>query len=67
VNLKTKSLIRVPEKVARSFPSRPARNFAPNWKSSAGGSGRRIGSGVPGVRALFGLDGNGHVNNTTYF
>ena len=68
VNLKTKSLIRVPEEVARSFPSRPGEEFRPELEklklaAPAGGS-------APACRVSVrysDFDGNGHVNNTTYF
>jgi acyl-ACP thioesterase len=67
VNLKTKSLIRVPEDVARAFPSRPE-VFRPELERlrltpPAGGS-------APACRVSVrysDVDGNGHVNNTTYF
>jgi acyl-ACP thioesterase len=68
VNMKTKSLIRVPEEVARSFPSRPGEEFRPELEklklaAPAGGS-------APACRVSVrysDFDGNGHVNNTTYF
>jgi len=68
VNLKTKSLIRVPEDVARAFPSRPGEEFRPELEKlkltpPSGGS-------APACRVSVrysDVDGNGHVNNTTYF
>jgi acyl-ACP thioesterase len=68
VNMKTKSLIRVPEEVARGFPSRPGEEFRPELEKlklapPAGGS-------TPACRVSVrysDFDGNGHVNNTTYF
>ena len=68
VNLKTKSLIRVPEDLARAFPSRPGEVFM------AGLEKLKLvppGAGSPATcRASVrysDVDGNGHVNNTTYF
>jgi len=68
VSLKTKSLIRVPEDIARTFPSRPGEEFRPELERlklvpPAGGS-------APACRVSVrysDFDGNGHVNNTTYF
>jgi acyl-ACP thioesterase len=68
VNMLTKSLIRVPEDVASTFPSRPGEEFRPEWEKlrlapPAGGS-------APACRVSVrysDFDGNGHVNNTAYF
>ena len=68
VSLKTKSLIRVPEEIARSFPSRPGDVFMPELEKL-----RLIppGAGSPpvcGISVRYSdVDGNGHVNNTAYF
>ena len=67
VNIATKSLIRVPEEVARNFPSRPGEEFRPELEKLrlaplAAGS-------APACRVSVrysDFDGNGHVNNTTY-
>jgi acyl-ACP thioesterase len=68
VNMRTKSLIRVPDDVARSFPSRPGEEFRPDLEKLrlaplAGGS-------APASRISVrysDFDGNGHVNNIAYF
>lgn len=68
VNMRTKSLMRVPEEVARSFPSRPGEEFRPDLERL------RLAPPAPGSAPAFRVsirysdfDGNGHVNNTTYF
>jgi acyl-ACP thioesterase len=68
VNLRTKALIRVPDEVARTFPSRPGEEFRPELERMrlvppADGP-------APACRVSVrysDFDGNGHVNNTTYF
>jgi acyl-ACP thioesterase len=68
VNMTTKSLIRVPEDVARAFPSRPGDVYMADLeklKLVPPGAGS-----LPACRATVrysDVDGNGHVNNTTYF
>jgi acyl-ACP thioesterase len=68
VDLKTKSLIRVPDAVAHSFPSKPGQEFRPGLE--------RIRLPAPAAEAApvcrisvrhSDFDANGHVNNTTYF
>jgi len=67
VNLKTKTLSRVPPDVAAAFPSRPGDVFRPELDKlkltppAAGTAGRAISVRYSDV------DGNGHVNNTAYF
>jgi len=68
VDMATKTLIRVPEEVARTFPSRPGEEYRPDLDKlrllpPANGS-------APACRVSVrysDFDGNGHVNNTTYF
>jgi acyl-ACP thioesterase len=68
VSLKTKSLIRVPEDLARTFLGRSGEEFRPDLDKlrlapPAGGT-------APACRVSVrysDFDGNGHVNNTTYF
>lgn len=67
VNLRTRSLIRVPEDVARAFPSRPGEVFMAELeklKLIPPGDGS-----LPVCRSSVrysDVDGNGHVNNTAY-
>jgi acyl-ACP thioesterase len=68
VNMTTKSLIRVPDEVASSFPSRPGEEFRPGLEKL------RLTAPVAGTPPACRVsvrysdfDGNGHVNNTTYF
>jgi len=67
VNLKTKSLVRVPEAVVRHFPSHPGEVFMDGLDKL---HLLPPGAGVPPTcRASVrysDVDGNGHVNNTTY-
>jgi medium-chain acyl-[acyl-carrier-protein] hydrolase len=68
VNLQTKSLIRVPAEVAGMFPSRPGEEFRPELeklKLAAPADGPASACRVSVRYSDF--DGNGHVNNTTYF
>src|SRR5208283_2472423 len=68
VNMKTKSLLRVPDEVARIFPSRPGEEFRPDLEKLklAAPAGRSPPACRVSVR-YSDFDGNGHVNNTTYF
>jgi acyl-ACP thioesterase len=67
VNLKTKTLSRVPPDVAATFPSRPGDVFRPGLDKlkltppAGPAAGRAISVRYSDV------DGNGHVNNTAYF
>jgi len=67
VNLKTKTLSRVPPDVAATFPSRPGDVFRPELDKlkltppAASAVGQSISVRYSDV------DGNGHVNNTAYF
>ncbi len=67
VNLKTKTLSRVPPDVAATFPSRPGDLFRPELDKlkltppAATNAGHAISVRYSDV------DGNGHVNNTAYF
>ena len=67
-DMKTKSLIRVPDEVARSFPGKPGQEFRPGLEKI-----RLAAPAVENTRVCrisvrhSDLDGNGHVNNTTTF
>jgi medium-chain acyl-[acyl-carrier-protein] hydrolase len=68
VSLKTKSLVRVPEEVAATFPSRPGAVFRPDLDKL-----RLVPPDAASARTYpvsvrySDVDGNGHVNNTAYF
>ena len=68
VNLRTKSLVRVPEEIAATFPSRPGAIFRPDLDKlklvppDAGSAQTH-----PVSVRYSDVDGNGHVNNTAYF
>jgi acyl-ACP thioesterase len=67
VNLKTKSLCRVPQEITATFPSRPDAVFHPDLDKleltppAAATAGHDVSVRYSDV------DGNGHVNNTAYF
>jgi len=68
VNLRTKSLVRVPEEIAVTFPSRPGAVFRPDLDKLKlvppdAGSAKTH----PVSVRYSDVDGNGHVNNTAYF
>ena len=68
VNLRTKSLVRVPEEIAGAFPSGPGTVFRPDLDKlklvppDAGSA-----QAHPVSVRYSDVDGNGHVNNTAYF
>jgi medium-chain acyl-[acyl-carrier-protein] hydrolase len=68
VNLRTKSLVRVPEEIAVTFPSGPGAVFRPDLDKlklvppDAGSA-----KAHPVSVRYSDVDGNGHVNNTAYF
>jgi acyl-ACP thioesterase len=68
VNLKTKSLVRVPEEIATRFPCRPGAVFHPELDKLKLVP-PRSGSVQPCLVSVrySDVDGNGHVNNTAYF
>jgi acyl-ACP thioesterase len=68
VNLRTKSLVRVPAEIAATFPSRPGAIFRPDLDKLKlvppdAGSAKTH----PVSVRYSDVDGNGHVNNTAYF
>jgi acyl-ACP thioesterase len=67
VNLKTKTLSRVPPEIAATFPSRPGDVFHPELDKLKlkPPTGTAAGHAIS-VR-YSDVDGNGHVNNTAYF
>jgi acyl-ACP thioesterase len=68
VTMKTKSLIRVPEEVARLFPSRPGEEFRPELDKLRLAPPDQDSFPPCRVSVRYSdFDGNGHVNNTTYF
>jgi acyl-ACP thioesterase len=68
VDLKTKSLIRVPDAVARSFPSKPGHEFRPGLEKIRLPAPAAETAPVCRVSVRHSdFDGNGHVNNTTTF
>jgi acyl-ACP thioesterase len=67
VNLETKALSRVPREVAGRFPSRPEGVFCPELEKIALEPARMDGMGLDVTLRYSDIDGNGHVNNTTYW
>jgi medium-chain acyl-[acyl-carrier-protein] hydrolase len=68
VDLKTKSLVRVPEEIARSFPSRPGAVFMTELDKLRLIPPCSVSPAACRASVRYSdVDGNGHVNNTTYF
>ncbi len=68
VNLRTKSLVRVPEEIAATFPSRPGAVFRPDLdKLKLAPPDAGSAKAHPVSVRYSDVDGNGHVNNTAYF
>lgn len=68
VNLKSKSLVRVPEDIAAMFPSRPGAVFRPELdKLKLVPPDATSAQTYPVSIRYSDVDGNGHVNNTAYF
>jgi len=67
VNLKSRSLVRVPEEVAASFPSRSGDVFRPDLDKIKLVPPDTASTPVHPVSIRYSdVDGNGHVNNTAY-
>jgi acyl-ACP thioesterase len=67
VDLKTKSLVRVPADIAAAFPSRAGVVFRPDLDRLRLASPRRESRQTASVSVRYSdIDGNGHVNNTAY-
>jgi len=68
VNVKTKSLVRVPAPIAAAFPSRPGAVFRPDLDQlKLIPPGTASAPACPVSVRYSDFDGNGHVNNTAYF
>ncbi len=66
LNLRTKSLCRVPREVAAGFPSRPDTVFRPDLEKLALTPPGPAAAGCEVSVRYSDVDGNGHVNNTAY-
>lgn len=68
VSLKTKSLVRVPEDIAATFPTRPGAVFRPELDKLKLVPPDAASAQIYPVSVRYSdVDGNGHVNNTAYF